>query len=137
MYVPLTGIRSSGDTVSYGDEWDMLLTVGNKGKGPTKQVSADVRPIPPPLGLDLGQILGLLSCTPKCNYTSNGVGGWFVRWPPLKPNTKQTYKIRFMVSTYQTGYVNIGVIVFEGTSTNVSSESPETKGYDGFQITIQ
>lgn len=139
MYVPSTGIQASADTVSQGDEWDILLTVGNKGKGPSDTVSADVRPIPPPSPtVNLNTDFGLIGCTPTCTSEDDGMGGWFVHWAPLEPNTKLTLKIRLGVTTVDTGVsVNIGVIVFEGTSTDISAQSPQTKGFDYFGLNLQ
>jgi hypothetical protein len=139
MYVPSTGIQASAGTVSHGDEWDILLTVGNKGKGPTDTVSADVRPIPPPSPtVNLNAVFGLIGCTPTCTSEGDGIGGWFVHWAPLQPNTKLTLKIRFRVTTVDTGVsVNVGIIVFEGTSTGISAQSPETKGFAYFGLNLQ
>jgi len=136
MYVPSTGIQASAGAVSRGDEWDILLTVGNKGKGPTDTVSADVRPIPPPSPtVNLNAVFGFIGCTPTCTSGDDGIGGWFVHWDPLQPNTKLTLKIRFRVTTVDTGVsVNVGIIVFEGTSTGISAHSPETEGFDYFGL---
>jgi hypothetical protein len=77
MYVPSTGIQASAGAVSHGDEWDILLTVGNKGKGPTDTVSADVRPIPPPSpSVNLNTVFGFIGCTPTCTSEDDGMGGW-------------------------------------------------------------
>ena len=47
-------------------------------------------------------------------------------------------QIRLRVTTVDTGVsVNIGVIVFEGASTDISAQSPETKGFGYFGLNLQ
>lgn len=130
MYVPTNGIQPSLILLRPGDEFDVLLTVGNRGKGPTGVVSAQVRRLP------FGNLNGWLSprgCTPTCRV--NGSGPWDVHWTPLKAGQTGHYKIRFDVLA--TGTPNVGVLVYEGTDeASVSSGDPNTKSYTYWSLTI-